>query len=218
MVALTPLEILRQVHQITSNLIELGLSDTQNFPVQNDVGAGEKEISTTNGLGVALKNIPYGDIYKELERTQSYNIKMLDGALIQIQYRFKNDDIISHRLAFFPSPTLEQFQNKPEIYNEDEIYADIIMKNIVPFPVRFDFNKDTVHGHPNSHLTLGQYKNCRIPVSAPLTPNNFIRFILQSFYNTAFQKFSEKIIHNPEMYNQTITIEELKRIHLKLPD
>src|SRR5256714_8639020 len=38
---------------------------------------------------------------------------------------------------------LEEFQNNPEIYIADEMYAEVIMKNIVPFPLRFDFDSRT---------------------------------------------------------------------------
>lgn len=101
----------------------------------------------------------------------SYNMRMLDGALIHMMYRFRNNQLEAHRLAFFPSPFLGEFQNNPEIYLEDEIYAEVIMRNIVPFPLRFDFDcrEEVVVEmyHPKSHLTLGQYQNCRIPVSSP---------------------------------------------------
>jgi hypothetical protein len=42
--------------------------------------------------------------------------------------------------------------------------------------------------HPASHLTLGQYENCRIPVSGPLGPNSFGMFILRNFYCRAYTK------------------------------
>jgi hypothetical protein len=42
----------------------------------------------------------------------------------------------------------------------DEMYAEVIMKNIVPFPLRFDFDSRTgvvrELEHPVSHLSLGQ--------------------------------------------------------------
>ena len=62
---------------------------------------------------------------------------MLDGALIQMTYEFSDKKLRRHRLAFFPSPHLEEFQNNPDIYLDDEIYADVVAKNIVSFPVRF---------------------------------------------------------------------------------
>ena len=57
-----------------------------------------------NDLSIVLKNISYSDLYDELEQTQTYNLKMIDGALIQMMYRFNHEIIETHRLAFFPSP------------------------------------------------------------------------------------------------------------------
>ena len=67
---------------------------------------------------------------------------MLDGALVTLRYRFRNGEVSEHSLSYFPSPDLEHFQNDPEIYLQDEIYADVVARNIVPFPVRFDFFDD----------------------------------------------------------------------------
>ena len=90
-------------------------------------------------ISIAMKNIAYEEIYKKLEESNNYNIKMLDGSLIQMLYSFEYDKLVSHRLAFFPAPNLESFQNEPENYENDEIYADILGKNIVTFPIRFDY-------------------------------------------------------------------------------
>ena len=70
----------------------------------------------------------------------------------------------------------------------------LISKNIYPFPIRFDFdfyNSIDVE-HPKSHLTLGQYKNCRIPVTSAVTPGQFLIFILRNFYSTFYNEHEEK--------------------------
>lgn len=185
-------EILKQINDITSKLIAVGLSVQQNFPSLKDEAI---YISGNKDLSIALKNIAYSEIYEILEREKNYNIKMIDGALIQLMYLFDGEILKKYRLAFFPSPNLEEFQNNSEIYESDEIYADIINKNIVTTPIRFDYDPDNYKEieHPKSHITLGQYKNCRIPVSLPITPNIFIDFILRNFYNTAHNKFSQNL-------------------------
>lgn len=219
---ITPNVVFTQIQQATSQLIELGLCNEQNYPNIKTVSGGSKEIAYSNitDLSISLRNIAYGDIYLELEKAKNYNVKMVDGALIQMMYRFDGNDISLHRLAFFPSPELEDFQNDPDIYENDEIYADILKKNIVPFPIRFDFNKlEELHvnvDHAKSHLTLGQYQNCRIPISSPLTPYVFITFILRNFYNTAFVKFTDRISMNSLHFNETITPEEQAIPHLRL--
>ena len=215
--------ILDQLRSIIADLIKISLCNRQNFPSERTLPDGITEISFkgANKISSAMRNQPYVDIYDELERNDAYSIKMLDGALIQMLYRFAEGDVISHRLAFFPSPHLAEFQNEPEVYELDEIFADIVMKNIVPFPLRFDFDasdenfKELVH--PKSHLTLGQYKNCRIPVTSPLTPFQFISFILRSFYNTAHRKYSHEIIEFAGGFADTIGGKERDVVHVQIP-
>jgi len=219
----TPEDIRHQMEKLTADLVGLSLCDRQNFPALRDFGQGCREvgIGDRGNISFALKNVPYHEIYSELERTQTYNLRMLDGALIQMMYRFRDNQVETHRLAFFPSPFLEEFQNNPEIYLEDEIYAEVIMKNIVSFPLRFDFDcrVDVAVDvkHPRSHLTLGQYQNCRIPVSAPITPCHFIGFILRNFYNTAFCRYCTQISTFPHAFEISITDREMDLIYIQAP-
>lgn len=217
---MTPQKTLSQINKLTEALVGLSLSNEQNFPATHGNINAEFEItvSTSAGMSVALKNVAYRDIYGELAKARCFNIKMLDGALISLRYRFRAGNICEHSLSYFPSPDLEQFQNEPEVYLEDEIYADVIARNIVPFPVRFDYSDDSakfvdIH-HPYSHLTLGQYENCRIPVASPIGPLAFGGFILRSFYNTAFRKYSEKIPTSTLAFSNTITANERKIPHV----
>jgi hypothetical protein len=169
-------------------------------------------------LSIVLKNIDYPLVYEELDKGENYNIKMVDGALIQLLYTYENSTLISHRLAFFPSPFLHDFQNEPEMYEADEIYADIIARNILPVPIRFDYDPSNYQelDHPSCHLTLGQFKNCRIPVCSPLTPNVFISFILRSFYNTAFRKFTSELNLSSDLFDESISPMEKKLLHLSI--
>lgn len=217
---MTPQQTLRQINELTQALVGLSLSNEQNFPTtQGKPNATfEISVSTAAGMSVALKNLAYRDIYEELEKARCFNVKMIDGALISLRYRFRAGKICEHSLSYFPSPDLEQFQNEPEIYLEDELFADVVAKNIVPFPIRFDFSDDQkkfvdVH-HPYSHLTLGQYKNCRIPVCSPLGPLAFGGFILRNFYNTAFRKYSAKLPTSKLGFPNTITAKERRIPHV----
>ena len=218
-----PEQVRQQMQQLTAELIGFSLCNRQNFPSMRDLGKGicEIGIGARENLSYALKNVPYHDVYIEMERTETYNIRMLDGALIHMMYRFQDDQLEAHRLAFFPSPFLEEFQNNPDIYLEDEVYAEVIMKNIVPVPLRFDFDcrEEVVIDveHPKSHLTLGQYQNCRIPVSSPLTPHHFIQFILRNFYNTAYQKYSNQLSTYSYCFENSLTRREKVLLHIKIP-
>ncbi|MBD2122400.1 DUF2290 domain-containing protein [Trichocoleus sp. FACHB-262] len=216
----TYLNVLNEIETITKKLIELGLSDSQNFPRCNLFGRNSHEINYDGmqDLSIVLRNVEYADIYRELDQSRNYNIKMLDGALIQIMYVFRDSELISHRLAFFPSPFLQEFQNQPEIYELDDIYADIIARNILPVPVRFDYDPGNYQelDHPKCHLTLGQFKNCRIPVCSPIMPSIFIHFILRNFYNTAFRKFTNELKLSKNYFQETITFLEKQVLHISI--
>lgn len=213
---MTKIEVFEQIKDITSKLIFVGLSEAQNFPSEKD---GFIYISGNFDSSIALKDISYEKIYNILNEDKNYNIKMIDGALIQMMYTFENNDLRKHRLCFFPSPDLIEFQNNQKLYEEDVLYADVISKNIVTTPIRFDFDPDNheiVH-HPKSHLTIGQYKNCRLPITVPISPFTFVNFILSCFYNTANRKYNEDLL-----FKCTIAVErciepiEMQMLHLNI--
>jgi len=216
---MNPRDTLKQIKDLTSAMVGLSLSNDQNFPATHGEVDGGFEITVSNAtsMSVALKNVAYRDIYGELDQARCFNFKMLDGALVTLRYRFRDRQVCEHSLSYFPSPDLDLFQNDPDVYLLDEIYADVVARNIVPFPIRFDFSDDAekfveIH-HPYSHLTLGQYENCRIPVCSPLGPLVFGGFILRNFYNTAFRKYSEEIPVSVLSFARTITANEQKIPH-----
>lgn len=184
---------------ITALLIEAGVSVCQNFPANKD---GDISFIGKDKVSVALKNVPYVDLYEELLEAKCYNMKLLDGALVQLMYRFSGEEIISHRLSFFPSPYLEDYQSALEIYESDQLYGDVVRESIMPFPIRFDFSVDeNVYAeiyHARSHLTLGEFGHCRIPVSSPLLPVEFVSFIMRHFY---FENRNELI--NEQIYGMS---------------
>ena len=213
----------RQINGIVRYAVETGLADDQTFAFLSGDVSNSAEVTFPGAelIGVALKNVPYEEIYQELAVNRVYNIRMLDGALIQMMYQFSQGALFSHRLAFFPSPFLEEFQNNPEIYLQDELYGDVVARNIVHVPIRFDYDaRDSRHeelAHPKSHLTLGQYENCRIPVSAPLTPIKFFDFLLRNFYHTAYNKYADNLPSFPGRFDDSITTREQRVVHIVVP-
>jgi len=215
-------KIYKQIEVLTVQLIESSLCEAQNFPSLKSSSGNIEEISVShNDYSIFLKNIPYSEMFRQLVETKTYNMKMIDGALISLSYRFKQKCLISSRLSFFPSPDLEAFQNEPDLYFDDELYSDIMDKRIVTVPIRFDYdaNEKTQKPitHPISHLTLGQYKNCRIPVSAALTPYQFLMFILMNFYSNAYVKLNSKFTKFKNCFNSTIFDEERELLHMNTP-
>jgi hypothetical protein len=194
-IVMTPQQVLHEINTSIRLAIEAGLSDQQKYPVLKRVGRRDFDIhiESSPDLSISLRDKTYDEIYAYLEASGAFNLKMIDGALIQMLYTFRDDEVASHRLCVFPSPKLDTYEDARDAYEADELYADIVARNVVRFPLRFDFSSDTTRwvdcDHAMSHLTLGQYTNCRIPVAAPLTPTKFMRFIIRSFYNSAVQRF-----------------------------
>jgi hypothetical protein len=98
------------------------------------------------------------------------------------------------------------------------LFGDIFVINAVRTPIRFDFEISEEQfvevDHPKSHLTLGQYKNCRIPVSGPLTPYRFMRFILRNFYNPAYAEVDMDDVAASTSFPDTITAKERRILHV----
>lgn len=216
-------EIKRQIDGIVRHLVEIGLANDQNFAIRRNQEGNHIAVTFPQAehVSVAMKDRAYSEIYDVMAQERAYSIKMPDGALIQMMYLFDGLLLERHRLAFFPAPHLEEFQNNPDIYLEDDIYADVVARNIVPFPLRFDYDSRTTVfreiEHPKSHLTLGQYENCRIPVTSPLTPCLFMDFIVRNFYHTAFHRYADRLPRYDETFAESILISERGLIHIKIP-
>lgn len=213
-------DITREVRGLTSKLIDVGLCTDSNFP-RHSIHPGKygavNDISIPNldETAAALKEQPYRDTYNALRKTRAYNMLLVDGAIIQFRYRFLKEELLKHSLCFFPSPDLLEYQNDPEVYETDLLYADVIAKDIVTTPIRFDFDiKGFVdYLHPASHFTIGQYKNCRIPVSGGVTPFRFINFILRAFYSTAFNDRCSEWSGNVADFGITVSPKESVDLH-----
>lgn len=204
-----------------SALIDAGICVDQNWPsVRSANHAGGQihivSIAGVEDLSFALKNVDYDETYREIRRRRSFNLNLIDGGLIQMLYTFQNGSLVKHLLSFSPSPDLLEFQNNSDVYETDTLYSEVIAKNIVVSPLRIDFDPRNYreYHHPMSHLTMGQYKNCRIPVSAPFTPYQFINLILRAFYNTAFNSYCRDLRPRAAFFDSCITDLEKSLPHL----
>ena len=220
---LTANNIMQQINTLTADIIKSGLCQKENFPSMKPKKNNIVEIGISNPEhSIFLKNIPYSEMYMELVKKEQYNLKMIDGALITLLYRFKGKNLISHRLSFFPAPNLEIFQNEPYMYINDELYTELTNnKKIVTVPLRFDFDSSEdvfiPIKHPRSHFTLGQYENCRIPVSSAISPYQFLKFIIDNFYYFSKSKLSYYLTPYNDKFISSIVDEEKKLIHICTP-
>lgn len=214
--------------ELTSNcydcvlfLVEQGFADDQNLPFMQAGGDVDRvTYATSQYLNLSLKNIPYEELYSVFDKERVFTARMLDGALLQLDYEISGNRIVRHRLAYLPSPFLRQYAEDRECYEEDQMFAEVVSHRVVPVALRFDVDARAAdlqgHPHSESHLTLGQYEHCRIPVSSPLTPSQFCQFVLTSFYWPAYK--DKPPLPSPKAtLADCLANNDLARIHIKVP-
>ncbi len=218
---MTPGATFDQINRLITHLVKVGLADDQRFAFLRGTSVVEITFENAGYVSDALGDVSYADVYEVFARNRVFNAKLLDGALLQMMYTFKDGVLERHRLAFFPAPHLERFERDPDSYVEDRMYADIVARSVLPLPIRFDYDsRDDRHrdvAHPKSHLTLGEYAHCRIPVSAPLAPCQFIDFILRNFYRTRSGEFASSLPRFVGVFAESITPAERSVPHVTLP-
>jgi hypothetical protein len=217
---MTPQEVTLQLNDVFSRMIQSGLSVQQNFPSTATLPASDRNpngkltIGNLPSTSYALRDVEYNLIYSDIEKNNLFHIKTPDGGLITYQYTFDNNNVLrKHRLAFFPSISLPTSEEAPQLYENDELYGDIISNRLVRFPIRFDFDPDNHNEvfHPQSHLTLGQFEHCRIPVTGPVTPYSFTLFLVRNFYFKSYKRY-KNIFDKKTTYCQTSdTLTEMER-------
>lgn len=208
---------------LTAQLIDVGLCIKQNWPSCVKNNSEGKLVQSINICGVeelsfSLRNVSYDEIYEELIKRKAYNIYLIDGGLIQFLYTFQYDSLVKHTVSFYPCPNLLEYQNNPEIYETEILYAEVVYRNLVVTPIRIDYDPENFEDyiHPKTHLTIGQYRNCRIPTSSPVTPFQFVNLILRAFYNTPFNHYCEKLVKKSNFFDETITKKEASFPHIRM--
>lgn len=214
--------IFSQIQEITKILIKESLINHQNYP---------KEINNEivwiwySWISEYLKLDKYSEIYSKIDNSSNYNLRFLDGWIIQMMYRFDNNwnDLLEHRLSFYPNiDFIEQNNDQEEDIYWLRKFWDLIYQDNIVSPIRFDYNSDNnifkEYEHSYSHATIGWYKNCRISVFWPLTPFDFIDFILKSFYFQIYKDIFlwKDILKSSFYFNENITDLEKTKIHFNL--
>ena len=205
-------EILDQIRYLTKYFIDKGLAVNQSFPKE----IGQDIIwDGCQGISFSLKMQAYADIYDVTLSSKEYNFVFSDGGMIQMMYTFHKENMLSHRLAYYPPYD----SSTPNMDEESFLNPS----NKMSIPIRFDFDSDIKKFkevvHPHTHFTLGNHEKCRIPISAPVTPFRFIDFIIRAFYMDFYESTNFKIdIVCPIKIAQTINRNENSLIHLSFQD
>ncbi|MGS0756694.1 DUF2290 domain-containing protein, partial [Roseateles sp. GG27B] len=147
---MSPDAVRKQIVDLLDRLILSSISVKQFAPSVRTQLRGEILIGRRASSAIALRDLAYDLAYKELDETEAYDVKLIDGGLLLLQYRFNEaGQLLQHRLGYFPNPTLPTIDEAPDLYEQDELYGDIVAKRLVRFPVRFDYapadHKDVIH-------------------------------------------------------------------------
>lgn len=218
---MTPNNTHAQIRRILTHLAEVGLSDDQQTPIFRRRGLTEITFDNAGLVSRAMKGVAYANVYDEFLRNRAFSAKLLDGALLQMAYAFDGNDLAKHRLAFLASPHLIRFDEDRVRYLDDERFAHILDRDVDPISIRFDYDhSDSRHKevlHPKSHLTIGSYEHCRVPVSSPLAPLDFVEFVLRSFYSTAREDFASGLPSSRAAFPRSISAKEKTVLHVVVP-
>ncbi|RRH80824.1 DUF2290 domain-containing protein [Variovorax beijingensis] len=208
-----------EIREVLARLIIAGLSVQQSNPSIKEVDGGCISIGDLPVASAAMKNVQYEMIYQNLEANSSFHTKLIDGGLVSFQYLVSpSGNILKHRLSYFPSFALPTIEEAPDLYENDELFAEIMLQRLVRFPIRIDFSpaQHVDVDHPQCHLTLGQFDSCRIPVSGPVGPLAFTLFLLRNFYRRSYIRHKNVFDKRVKrlLMESTITAAERRITHL----
>jgi hypothetical protein len=156
-------------------------------------------------------------------RWSVFSAVLNDGSLIQMDYDVDADGIVRHRLNFFPCVASLNVANIDfeQSSIEDEVKRIIRtdpLEHIRPYTaIRFDYERNMPdQSHPACHATLLR-SDCRIPVSRPLSPSRFMRFICENFYPEIYGAVEESFQTLSFETEEDIADDFKHRMRLEIP-
>ncbi|GAA2843637.1 DUF2290 domain-containing protein [Pediococcus damnosus] len=220
--------LIKQINSIIQSLYEISLC-TYSPMISTSMKAKKNGESQFNiefpnlDKNLFFANISYEDMWEKMNCNKQYTCKLVDGGLLTLLYTFSyvSGEMVNSRLSFFPCYETPSLDDCPNDYDTDITYLDVFNEQSYPSAIRFDYDpsqtavKDIVH--PSTHLTLGQFEHCRIPLQSPLTPLQFFSFIIRNFYNSKYSLWQSQIssiCYKDLAFNNTISINEQKIVHL----
>lgn len=102
-------------------LFGTGIINDQNFPkiVRHPKSIWDVKFDHCENIALVISETDYSVIHQILKNNRYYSVKMIDGGLLQLIYRFQRNTLIQHRLAYYLSSQLLPFQEDPASYFED---------------------------------------------------------------------------------------------------
>lgn len=210
----------RSIQSIIHALVEQGAADRFSMPSVTTANRFTGDIGFRGGVDISwvLRDQSYRDLYSEILSREMFHVVLPDGGILQFMYVVRLGRVTKHRLAFYPAPHLRPFDSDVSTYLRDSIWGHVVSEYQMPVVLRFDFDADEAAfvpiTHSYSHLTLGQYPNCRIPVSGPIPPWVFVSLVLRNFYRRCFEKLRPERIFSEISFERTLGRDEEDASHI----
>jgi hypothetical protein len=174
--------------------------------------SGGAHLSYLYGEYSTVKN--YCDILTQ----RDFCLCFSDGGLIQIRYVIENEEIVSHRLCYFPCPFSFESEDLegialaeiPLLLNAEELRMRLRLAS----PIHFDFDSAmTDEKHAHAHVSMNK-ETCRLPAYGPISMGHFYRFVLRYFYEVEFADLNDWEDITPRLYRRTLQHPPPHEFHL----
>ena len=198
---MTAAEVRSEVSRLNATLLENNIAVAVNGSVLKRSGTNVVVTWPSSSDG-ALSDHVFGSLqeYRHFLGNREYTALLTDGALLQVSYAFDREDIITHRLCYYPCPLMlrpdgttgdfiEDFDDQLAAELEAQQAVLYASSNVDPVfglrlrgPLRFDFDaRNAGPNHSASHLHVLQ-DDSRLPIYGPVSIGHFVRFVFRHFY------------------------------------
>ena len=182
----TPAEIRARIEDLSVRLVSGGIAVAFNPPlVLRQGGSSRVTWSRSPALSELFGRFATIAEYRKYVRENEFSVMLVDGALLQLSYVLERDEVVGHRLGYFPCPIVFDAEEAAEFTVEELLDAtgeDWQERVRLRTPIRFDFDPGAARtDHPSSHMTISE-ECCRIAVHAPISVGHFVRFVFRNFY------------------------------------
>ena len=214
-------DIAAEIRGLTVHLVDAAITRDYHWPrTRRRRAMSTVSFANDRYVADAMKLDTYTHVYTHLAGRHAYNLMMLDGALVQFMYRFERRSLAGHRLAYLPTPDARQLHDALSKSGDGHL-MDVADRRAVPVPLRIDYDvsegRHRPRTHPKCHLTLGEHRSCRIPVSSPMTPCRFMDFLLRSFYDDGERAYANHLPKSRCRFAPSIHAEEQQVVHVAVP-
>lgn len=160
------------------------------------IDEAERAVSWRNRRSGIIRGTYYPLEYQALLDSQQYSFLLADGSFFQFFYAFRDDDLRSARIAYYPSPLgtndrVESLLGAAEgaleradedlyehLFNSAELLELHGRAPVNTSHIRFDFDPNAHAAHSPAHIQYGAINDLRLPANFVPLPMAFLELIL----------------------------------------